>query len=116
MPTRKSFLQPSKDSAPDRHSSSTMIPSSSPSHPDLDLRNRALQGDRAAAETLFERHVDTLFEFVFYRVGRDVGLAAAHRAPVGRIDRGSGIPRGGGEHFDRAGTSDRGGDHRARGD
>lgn len=54
-----------------------MIPAASSPHPDLDLRDRALKGDRAAAETLFERHADTLYEFVYYRVGRDVGLAEA---------------------------------------
>ena len=39
------------------------------------LRNRILDGDEAAAETLFRRHVDALYEFVHYRVGGDGVLA-----------------------------------------
>ena len=42
---------------------------------DLDLRERTLRGDRAAAETLFERHMESLYEFVHYRVGGDRQLA-----------------------------------------
>jgi RNA polymerase sigma-70 factor, ECF subfamily len=52
-----------------------MMSAESSPHPDLELRDQALKGDRAAAETLFERHLEALYEFVFYRVGRDVGLA-----------------------------------------
>lgn len=44
---------------------------------DLELRDRILRGDRAAAETLFERHLDTLYEFVHYRVRGDRGIAEA---------------------------------------
>ncbi|MCI0588751.1 MAG: RNA polymerase sigma factor [Planctomycetes bacterium] len=35
------------------------------------LRERLLAGDRAAAGTLLERHLDALYEFVHYRIGRD---------------------------------------------
>ena len=42
---------------------------------DLRVRDRILEGDREAAENLFRRHLDTLFEFVYYRVGRDRPLA-----------------------------------------
>ncbi len=35
------------------------------------LRERLLAGDRAAAGTLLERHLDTLYEFVHYRLGPD---------------------------------------------
>jgi RNA polymerase sigma-70 factor (ECF subfamily) len=42
---------------------------------ELQLRDRILAGDRAAAERFFEHHLDSLFEFVHYRVGRDRGLA-----------------------------------------
>jgi RNA polymerase sigma-70 factor, ECF subfamily len=38
---------------------------------DLALRDRVLAGDRAAAESLFERHIDALYEFVHYRLGSD---------------------------------------------
>lgn len=38
---------------------------------ELLLRDRMLGGDRVAADTFFERHLDALFEFVHYRVGRD---------------------------------------------
>lgn len=44
---------------------------------DLELRARILRGDRSAAEALFERHVDALYEFVHYRVGADRGVAEA---------------------------------------
>jgi RNA polymerase sigma-70 factor (ECF subfamily) len=40
---------------------------------DLALRDRILGGDRAAAESLFERHTDALYEFVHYRAGGDRG-------------------------------------------
>ncbi len=36
---------------------------------DLELRERILQGDRAAATALFREHVEALFEFVHYRAG-----------------------------------------------
>jgi RNA polymerase sigma-70 factor (ECF subfamily) len=42
---------------------------------DLLLRNRILDGDRAAAEQLLSRHLDALYEFVHYRVGGDRTLA-----------------------------------------
>jgi len=38
---------------------------------DQDLRDRVLAGDREAAAELFRRHVDALYEFVHWRVGRD---------------------------------------------
>lgn len=46
------------------------------SHPeDLELRNRILDGDRTAAESLFELHLDSLYEFVHYRIGKDRAAA-----------------------------------------
>ena len=42
---------------------------------DLFLRDRVLDGDRAAADELFRRHLDALYEFVHYRVGGDRALA-----------------------------------------
>ncbi len=42
---------------------------------DSTLRDRILGGDRAAAEELFQRHLDPLYEFVHYRVGGDRGTA-----------------------------------------
>lgn len=42
---------------------------------DLRLRERVLQGDAAAAQAFFERHVEALYEFVHYRVGGDRTLA-----------------------------------------
>jgi RNA polymerase sigma-70 factor (ECF subfamily) len=41
---------------------------------DLTLRDRVLLGDRAAAETFFERHLDALYEFVHYRAGGNRAL------------------------------------------
>jgi RNA polymerase sigma-70 factor (ECF subfamily) len=41
---------------------------------DRELRDRVLAGDREAAEELFQRHVDPLYEFVHYRLGADRGL------------------------------------------
>lgn len=41
---------------------------------DFRLRDRTLRGDRQAAEALFERHMESLYEFVHYRVGRDRAL------------------------------------------
>jgi RNA polymerase sigma factor (sigma-70 family) len=38
---------------------------------DLLLRDRILDGDRKAAEDLFQRHLDSLYEFVHYRLGGD---------------------------------------------
>lgn len=53
-----------------------MLPT--PEHEDdLHLRDRILRGDRRAAETLFERHLDSLYEFVHYRAGADRGIAEA---------------------------------------
>jgi RNA polymerase sigma-70 factor (ECF subfamily) len=41
---------------------------------DLAVRDRILAGEREVAERFFERHVDALFEFVCYRVGRNRAL------------------------------------------
>ena len=38
---------------------------------DLTLRDRILAGDREAAETLFQRHMDGLYEFCHYRLAGD---------------------------------------------
>ncbi|MCB9753633.1 MAG: sigma-70 family RNA polymerase sigma factor [Myxococcales bacterium] len=40
-----------------------------------DLLRAAASGDDAALTELYERHVDGLYAFVFYRVGRDPSLA-----------------------------------------
>lgn len=42
---------------------------------ELELRDRILAGDRAAAEGFFRRHLDALFEFVHYRVGGNRSVA-----------------------------------------
>jgi RNA polymerase sigma-70 factor (ECF subfamily) len=42
---------------------------------ELQLRDRVLAGDRDAADRFFGRHLDALYEFVHYRVGRDRALA-----------------------------------------
>lgn len=42
---------------------------------DLVIRDRILDGDREAAEALFRGHFETLFEFVYYRVGKDRAAA-----------------------------------------
>jgi len=42
---------------------------------DLEVRDRVLDGDAQAAEELFERHVDALFDFAYHRVGRDAAAA-----------------------------------------
>ncbi|MFT5051583.1 MAG: RNA polymerase sigma-70 factor (ECF subfamily) [Chlamydiales bacterium] len=42
---------------------------------DLALRDRILRGDRAQAEDLFRQQIDTLYEFVYYRVGKQTALA-----------------------------------------
>ncbi len=47
------------------------MPLPEPSRDDQDLQRRVLQGDEAAADTLFGRHLDSLYEFVHYRVGGD---------------------------------------------
>ena len=39
------------------------------------LRERALAGDRGATAELLDGHLDTLYEFVHYRVGRDAARA-----------------------------------------
>jgi RNA polymerase sigma-70 factor (ECF subfamily) len=44
------------------------------SGPGADLR-AAQAGDRAAIERFYDAHVDALYTFVFYRVGRDASLA-----------------------------------------
>lgn len=44
---------------------------------EVELRNRVLRGDRQAAEILFERHLDALYEFVHYRAGGDRGITEA---------------------------------------
>ena len=49
----------------------------SPYAEDLALRDRILRGDRRAAEGVFERHADALYEFVHYRAGGDRGIAEA---------------------------------------
>ncbi|MBL8693926.1 MAG: RNA polymerase sigma factor [Planctomycetes bacterium] len=40
-----------------------------------ELRLRTLRGDREAAEQLFREHFDSLYDFVYFRVGRDLHLA-----------------------------------------
>jgi RNA polymerase sigma-70 factor, ECF subfamily len=42
---------------------------------DTRLLKRAARGDERALERLYEDHVDALYTFVFYRVGRDPALA-----------------------------------------
>ncbi len=42
---------------------------------DAEIRTRMLRGDPQAAEALFRDHFDSLYAFVYYRVGRDVQLA-----------------------------------------
>lgn len=42
---------------------------------DKRLLKRAARGDERALERLYEDHVDALYTFVFYRVGRDPSLA-----------------------------------------
>lgn len=42
--------------------------------PDADLR-AAARGDAAAIGRFYDQHVDALYTFVFYRVGRDAALA-----------------------------------------
>jgi len=42
---------------------------------ELQLRDRILAGNREAADQFFNRHLDTLYEFVHYRVGADRALA-----------------------------------------
>jgi len=42
---------------------------------ELSIRNRILEGDEEAAEAFFRHHLDTLYEFVHYRVGGDRALA-----------------------------------------
>jgi len=42
--------------------------------PDADLR-AAARGDAAAIGRFYDQHVDALYAFVFYRVGRDAALA-----------------------------------------
>lgn len=42
---------------------------------DRRIREEVLAGSRDAAEALFERHMDALYEFVHYRVGRDASRA-----------------------------------------
>jgi RNA polymerase sigma-70 factor (ECF subfamily) len=42
---------------------------------DLAVRDRILRGDRPVAEELFQRSADALFEFVYYRIGRDRAAA-----------------------------------------
>ncbi len=46
-----------------------MVESSAERTHELELRDRILAGDRAAAEGFFRQHFDALFEFVHYRVG-----------------------------------------------
>lgn len=42
---------------------------------DSELIQRIEDGDGGALEALYERHVDGLYAFVFYRVGRDASIA-----------------------------------------
>ena len=42
---------------------------------ELKLRDRIVDGDTEAAEFFFNRHLQTLFEFVHYRVGQDRSVA-----------------------------------------
>ncbi|MFT5287889.1 MAG: RNA polymerase sigma-70 factor (ECF subfamily) [Planctomycetota bacterium] len=42
---------------------------------ELRTRDRILAGDSEAATSFFDRQLDTLFEFVHYRIGRDRALA-----------------------------------------
>ena len=46
-----------------------------PPHDDLAVRNRILDGDRIEAEAFYRSHLDTLYEFVHYRVGGNRALA-----------------------------------------
>lgn len=56
-----------------------MPPTPSPSFDsrssDLAVRDAILAGDRAAADAFFREHLDSLYEFVHYRVGGDRSLA-----------------------------------------
>ena len=54
--------------------STTMVETNAARLQEVQLRDRILNGDRLAAERFFEEHLDALFEFVHYRVGRDRGL------------------------------------------
>ncbi len=45
------------------------------SQDDMNLRHRILDGDEAAMDLLFKQHLDSLYEFVHYRVGGDRGQA-----------------------------------------
>lgn len=47
----------------------------SPHVADLALRDRVLEGDRSSAEELFQGHLEALYEFAYYRVGRDHAAA-----------------------------------------
>lgn len=42
-----------------------------PSAADLALRDRIVRGERGAAQALLAAHLDALYEFVHYRIGRD---------------------------------------------
>ena len=44
-------------------------------HPDWQLSRRLLDGDEDAAASFFEEHLESLYEFVHYRVGGDRALA-----------------------------------------
>jgi len=53
-------------------------PALQPTHDFLDdarVRDRLLSGDREEAEAFFARHLDSLYEFVHYRVGGDRATA-----------------------------------------
>ena len=52
-----------------------MVQASDPHAEDARLRDSILAGDRAAAEGLFRRQLEPLYEFVHYRVGRERALA-----------------------------------------
>src|SRR5512146_1972662 len=46
-----------------------------PREPDADDLRAAARGDAAAIGRFYDQHVDGLYAFVFYRVGRDAALA-----------------------------------------
>lgn len=53
-----------------------MVQAPTDGHPaDARIRDSILAGDRGAAEAFFHRHLDSLYEFVHYRVGRRASVA-----------------------------------------
>ena len=61
------------------------------SGPGADLR-AAQDGDRAAIGRFYDAHVDGLYTFVFYRVGRDAGARRGRRAGDVRARARDGAP------------------------